>query len=757
MANVYIEYNPFTVETIIEVDGKDILHEGKLSQYRTDRLQVWIQELLPVLDEVVNEDQLHIQFKGTVPDYEDLVEVCEQYSQFNSSIDIHIENIPGKDSSDKIVELENLVSHMQNGPFEALKDPKIQQNFQKALNSQFEIAVIATMSSGKSTLINALLGKELMPSKNEACTAKISKIRNDNDLEQFSAVCFDSDGNELESLQDVGIEDMEQFNENRNISLIDIDGNIPTISSRKMNLVLVDTPGPNNSMDGSHREHTFRVIKNDDKPMVLYVLNATQLKTDDDFALLKTVADAMKVGGKQSKDRFIFAVNKADCFDPEKGEDLKKVLANVKEYLEQHGIENPNIYPISAETAKVIRKHQNGHSLTRHEKQTLSGIDLFLEESVMHLNTYAPLSPSIKNNLSDQIMLARDHQDKQTEALYYTGVPGIEAAINEYLDKYAVTSKITNAVNSFKRIVEREQMMQTLQQNMAEDQQKREQIHHEMERMEQELEQGEKAKHFKQKIQKLEFNINQYFEQARKKIFEQQLQTISDKFRTEQRVRKHEADVILYKARKEIEVLQDDAVTDLEKIITQSLRSNAEQYIKEYRQYIRDIMDFKEGTLQIADWDKAITADVPDIDELINEYTVEEEEWVGTKTVQNEKKKWYKPWTWGQDSYYEKDIYETREYVDMSEMRDEFLAPVRYSLRENFDNAKDFAQKEQEKLKNYFVQEIDRLEELMKLRVQEIKTLSGQSFELEEQIKKNEEKKRWLNNFVQQLDAILEV
>lgn len=35
----------------------------------------------------------------------------------------------------------------------------------------FPMVVVATMSSGKSTLINALLGKEILPSSNRACTA----------------------------------------------------------------------------------------------------------------------------------------------------------------------------------------------------------------------------------------------------------------------------------------------------------------------------------------------------------------------------------------------------------------------------------------------------------------------------------------------------------------------------------------------------------------------------------------------------------
>ena len=50
------------------------------------------------------------------------------------------------------------------------------------------------MSAGKSTLINALLGKKLMPSSQEACTATISEIQ-DNDKEIFEAQAFDKDGN----------------------------------------------------------------------------------------------------------------------------------------------------------------------------------------------------------------------------------------------------------------------------------------------------------------------------------------------------------------------------------------------------------------------------------------------------------------------------------------------------------------------------------------------------------------------------------
>jgi predicted GTPase len=78
---------------------------------------------------------------------------------------------------------------MREGPFEELKSEEVERNFNKAINSECEIAVIATMSSGKSTLINSILSQELMPSKNTACTAKITRIKDNYNLNQFNAVC----------------------------------------------------------------------------------------------------------------------------------------------------------------------------------------------------------------------------------------------------------------------------------------------------------------------------------------------------------------------------------------------------------------------------------------------------------------------------------------------------------------------------------------------------------------------------------------
>ncbi|MBR3921763.1 MAG: dynamin family protein, partial [Kiritimatiellae bacterium] len=49
------------------------------------------------------------------------------------------------------------------------------------------------MSSGKSTVVNSLLGMDLMPAKNEACTATIARITDDDHAQNFMAQRFNSE------------------------------------------------------------------------------------------------------------------------------------------------------------------------------------------------------------------------------------------------------------------------------------------------------------------------------------------------------------------------------------------------------------------------------------------------------------------------------------------------------------------------------------------------------------------------------------
>ena len=310
MKKVFIKYNPYQVTTEILIDGKKVKRNSRLN-VPDQRLQEWVDNLPEILYEECSTKQFEITFQGTTLDYEDVLAVAQEADK--KGIEIKVEHIPAKEVRDKEQAIAEIFEEIQNGPLEELKKPDVVRAFEMAKSSDFEVNVVATMSAGKSTLINSLLGQRLMPAKQEACTATITEIK-DNDSNHFEARVFDKEGNLIETQPDITYSIMERLNADPAVSRIHVEGNIPFVTSEDVSLVLVDTPGPNNSRDPEHKAATYRMLSESSKTVVLYIMNATQLAVDDDSNLLGHVAESMKVGGKQSRDRFIFVVNTLDDF-----------------------------------------------------------------------------------------------------------------------------------------------------------------------------------------------------------------------------------------------------------------------------------------------------------------------------------------------------------------------------------------------------------------------------------------------------------
>ncbi|MCU5555321.1 hypothetical protein OCB15_20530 [Bacillus cereus] len=367
----------------------------------------------------------------------------------------------------------------------------------------------------------------------------------------------------------------------------------------------------------------------------------------------------------------------------------------------------------------------------------------------MQLNKYAPLSNSLKQQINNQIL----NSSEDEKVIHYSGITSIEAAINEYLEKYAVTSKVTNAVNTFQRIVDQADMKNKLEQEILGDSEQREEIARVMKSIQKELSSGNKAKDFKKKIESMDLDSGDFFAPTNKKVFKL-LNDINKKIRSHEKIKRHESERILSKAQKDVLLLQDDLVTDLEVNISNVLRSTAEGYVNEYRQYIKGITNFELNTIKLNSWDKALTADSVDLDDLMGRFSYSESVVVGTKTVSNPDRKWYTFW---RPKYIERNIYEDVEYISMNKLSEEFLLPIEEQVTTNIQNAIDFTHKELGRLQNFFITEIDRLEEILKERVAEISSLAEQSGQLEEQLEEKLEKQQWLNNFMADLDSILEL
>lgn len=753
MTEILLKYNPYKVETSIKIDGEEIKEDSNLSQYKNERLQVWIENLIPHMIKELNENELKLIFNGTKLDYDDVLYYCNYYNQNGyegEDVKIILEHIPANGSSHKIKQLSSLVQDMKKGPFEELRSDEIEKNFNKAINSEFEIAVIATMSSGKSTLINSMLSQELMPAKNEACTAKITRIKDNDSIENFRAQCKDINGEILKTNENVHSGDMKEFNEDDEIAFIDVEGNIPNISSDDMKLVLIDTPGPNNSQDSSHEEFTFKVIKNQSsKPMVLYVLNGTQLSTNDDNALLNQVAQAMKVGGKQSKDRFIFAVNKIDQFDTEE-EDINSMINKVRNYLETHGIENPNIYPVSAELAKVIRLNKKGYELTRKQKSTLKDYDLFLDEEDLHTLKYTPLSESTKMDIQHKIDTCEDDYER---ALYHTGIPYVETAINTYLEKYAVTSKITAAVNSFKKIIEERQMFQEIEADLKENQEYRNFIVEQIDNINGQLKKGNGAKKVKQEIDKLTFNKREATKPTRVKI-NSKMNEYSDKFRNK-KISEYQAISMINELQKGLKSLEADIKTDLDNTMDKIIKSRAEEYIEKYRNEVEGLIKINKSfsTKGIS----YLSYSIPNADNLIESYKYTEKEKVGEEKYKNPDKKWYNPFSWLEPTYLTRNIYEDRTYIDGDKLSEGIIQPYLKSLNTNIEKFENSADKEMKNIKEFFKNEIDKLEKILENKVKELEKLAKESNDVDTDIYNKNKEKEWLLEISNRLEMILDI
>lgn len=758
MTNINIKYNPYTVESEIKIDGNVVQPPNKLADFATERLQSWVENLIPILNEVCNDDEYQIEFYGTSLDYDDLAVCVNDYCERNKDVAVTLSFTEAKGAADRFNELIDLFNDMQkNCPFEDLKTQQIKENFNSVVSSEFEVSVIATMSSGKSTLINALLGRELMPSKNQACTATIAKIKDVDEMDHFEAVYYDKQKNELGKYTDLSLEDMSEMNDNPETAYIDIEGDVPNIESNNVQLVLVDTPGPNNSRTEEHKNHTYRVIKEKAKPMVLYVLNGTQLQINDDEELLTVVSEAMKVGGKQSKDRFLFAVNKMDEFDPDK-ESVQGTIENVKEYLRKFDIENPNIFPTSAETAKLIRMSRSGQILTSKQKRTLRDCDLFVEDEQLHLSEQATLSKENMRKIKEEIRKAQEEDDIEEEALIHTGIPAIELAIDEYLKKYAYTTKVKTAVDTFRKKVEEKDIHAKMLSSIQDDEEARASINNQLKIIKEQLEDGAEGQKFREKINNLDMTKD-----AEKKI--QKIRTEISKIAKNKYNKKEmtmlEVSQMMANLDRTIREMQSRVKVELENIIEDVICNCGKEIVEDYRTHIHSLIS--SGELQTGTYDDTkkiefLEEAVPDAQELVDKFKYVKEVDTGEReTVKNYNHKWWDLLELFEPRTVTKKIFEDVEMVDAGKVYDEYISPIINGFEKNIDNAKSTAAVQANEFKQFFMKELDSLEEILKKKVEEDEKLTRDQESITKKIKEDQQKVKWLEEFLKRLDTILAI
>ena len=194
-----------------------------------------------------------------------------------------------------------------------------------------KVLVVANVSAGKSTLINALVGNRLNKTRTTACTNKLVYIHN---KKQYDGITIKKDNGAYEYYEDVCAINSEQFSHAA--------FHFNSILSQSA-VCIIDTPGINNALDSSHKKITEDAIKSNDYDVVVYVSNCQYFGTNDEHNLLSFIK-------KSTNKPVIFVLNQLDRFKT-KEDSIIKMLNEYKTDLLALGFKNPIIVPLSAQAA----------------------------------------------------------------------------------------------------------------------------------------------------------------------------------------------------------------------------------------------------------------------------------------------------------------------------------------------------------------------------------------------------------------------
>lgn len=769
MKNVQIKYNPFTKTTEVKVDGKTPKGNSSLN-FGEKRLQEWAGELSEILVSEYKDRNFTIEFTGTLADFEDL-----KAGLSAPNVGIKIETYKHNCTpsvSETEAEVDKIFKEIKNGPVPQLKDRTIIEAFEKAKNLRFEINVVAPMSSGKSTLINALLDKKLMPVAAEATTATIVNII-DTDIDGYKGEAYDSENKVVDKDANLTYEKMKLWNSNEKISSIDIEGRIPCVNSVGMKLVLIDTPGPNNSADKRHKAMTYEMLADSDKSLVLFVMRADNLGADDETAFLDYVCDCMQKGGKQSRDRYIFAINQMDRFNPEE-ESIENALVKIKNNLERRGIFNPNIFPVSAQAALEARTKPTVEQLLPVYKQYIEHF------KSTHFDAYYQFShlPNLAQIEAKRLLTEASNDTDKERGVYTTieihsGIVSIEKAIELYINKYARTIKVYDLVQSFNNRLRELAAIATLEQEIKNDAEKKSQLENAITEIKNKINSGESARQLSSLVEKIDItesveeDIVDCIDNQRTKI-----NKIIFSYTNSSKVVKSEADKQAKAIEKDSKDILEQLSAQIDKILKTTYVTLYKTIVKQYESFVKELgvsINNKELLINPMDF---VAEDLADLPTILKKNTRNEEDknkgYYRNKTIKESYTDtvWdpgWRPRDWFRTKkvtkYRDKTIQEWVavyvDYVNMTEVVNKYFEPIQIQLKEAKEVTMEHIASETTRIKNALKTQLKEINRALDKKLTELQSTINDANITAKELEAKRKNLEWMNGIISRTNKLI--
>ncbi|WP_443738905.1 dynamin family protein [Treponema sp.] len=523
MTKLKVKYQPVLQEIYIECYNP-VEKKWELTDYKpTSNGQIFLQDLK--IDFFTNmfkkfgDKNIEIYFKGTKMDFDDFSTMVDYYNRKNEntkfSLIENFEQLPSVSKSfEDIKETSKEILDNLQEDIDCESDAKIKSQFsalrnevEKAATSKsapIHLCFIGAYSTGKSTLINSLIGARLLPKADEAKTAKIFKIinsekiqitllingqeeivieRNESTLNlEHIKTCSDAEfkksinsiiteaiKNEKNSVETQIHSILDWLNEQDLITEVSV--YYPLSFMGNTPCVIYDTPGTDSDDNVAH-EATLKQILNRQKNSILFiVLSPTKTEGRGNkvlFDLLnKAENDEENTNGiNLSMERCFYIYNMADMLDSEsfKNGIAKKTLTltqgNSQDEQEANPIEkkiiqlnNHRTYLTSATWGLAASKLGN---VSEDDKE------IYLFKSKKRKLYEKNLSTS-ELNLKRQLEYINEEKevDEEKSLLMASGIYTLQRDIHDYTFKYSTAiyahsffQSIWNPIDDFKQKTE---------------------------------------------------------------------------------------------------------------------------------------------------------------------------------------------------------------------------------------------------------------------------------------------------------------
>jgi len=640
--NIEIDYNTVSFEAQINCNDATILNNlnQTIEDCKNKRITDWFETFIRRAKEESNNDPFSIQIKGC-DFYEKafIDSVLENEANFidKKRIDFLEDNVIKNEYKNIDDFLDYAIKSEEPLVKDAIK-PNI-ENFKVLRGNKVEVPVIATMSSGKSTLLNALIGQDFLFEDTGAATATTCNIKVNNELKKFVAQAIDGETIIEESNIDIS-KFLERWNSSANKTnysnlRLNIEGPVKNLSSSELELNFIDTPGPNSAQYKNHKGKTFHYLKdNQNLPIVLYVLDPEKMESEDDDKTLEEISNVLN-RNKQNLDRIIFIYNKIDREELDK-KPFSEVLLKIHKFLGKYKIENPKVFPVSAKYAKLA---QLNDTLSRNDKSDLAGFRYkFIPNSDESYEGYQLLDHTPLYEVQKKLLRQRISKSELDSDLVHSGIAAIKLYIEDYIfnhhqkNQYRDIIGIANKVSEvLKNKIELEKI--NLDEKTTEEQYETKQ------RTQEEIEELTNRKvEALQAIGKIELD-DDFIQEALKDI-DTKFNTLKNKSLKKNNLNIKEAEYLIEEAGETILNLLVSIETDL----FSKMNDEGSKYLKKLKNEVANKFELKNPSLEIKTFNAEIlnNINVIDINSIDRNKKTKVETKQKNKTKKVKSKNWFK-------------------------------------------------------------------------------------------------------------------